>query len=93
MLEGFSIKVWNSKELPVDWFKRQKADEKATQEVECSVKAIINQVKVDGDTGLVELAMKFDKAELNFRALRVKPGEIRKPTIRLHLTKSLPLDS
>ena len=76
MREGFSIKVWNSKELPADWFKRQKADEKATQEVDCSVKVIINQVKAEGDAALVELATKFDKAELNFRALRVKPGEI-----------------
>ena len=93
MREGFTIKVWNSKELPVDWFKRQKADEKATQEVDCSVKAIINQVKAEGDAALVELALKFDKAELNFRALRVKPGKSRKPTIKLPLNKSLPLGS
>jgi histidinol dehydrogenase len=77
MREGFTVNVWNSKELPVDWFKRQKADEKTTQEVDCSVKAIINQVKAEGDVALVELALKFDKAELNFRALRVKPGEIK----------------
>src|SRR5665647_547660 len=77
MRQGLSIKVWNSKELPGDWFKRQKADEKETQEVDCSVKAIINQVKAEGDAALVELALKFDKAELNFRALRVKPGEIK----------------
>jgi histidinol dehydrogenase len=77
MLEGFKIKVWNSKEMPPDWFKRQKADEKATLEVEASVKAIVNQVRADGDVELVELAMKFDKAELNVRGLRVKPGEIK----------------
>jgi histidinol dehydrogenase len=77
MLEGLKIKVWNSKELPPDWFKRQKADEKATLEVEASVKAIVNQVRADGDVALVELAMKFDKAELNVRGLRVKPGEIK----------------
>ena len=35
-----------------DWFKRQKADEKAVQEVENSVKAIINQVKENGDDAL-----------------------------------------
>ena len=77
MLEGLKIKVWNSKELPADWFKRQKADEKAALEVENSVKAIVNQVKADGDTALVELAQKFDKAELNVRGLRVKPSEIK----------------
>jgi histidinol dehydrogenase len=77
MLEGLEIKVWNSKELPAGWFKRQKADEKAALEVEASVKAIVNQVRTDGDVALVELAMKFDKAELNVRGLRVKPGEIK----------------
>jgi histidinol dehydrogenase len=77
MREGLKIKVWDSKELPADWFKRQKADEKATLEVENSVKAIVNQVRADGDGALVELALKFDKAELNVRGLMVKPGEIK----------------
>ena len=43
-----------------------------------SVKAIINQVKMDGDRALVELAQKFDKAELELRGLRVKPRELKK---------------
>jgi histidinol dehydrogenase len=71
------VRVWKSDALPADWFKRQKADEKAAQEVECSVKAIINQVKANGDGALVEFAQKFDKAELNLRALKVKAGEIK----------------
>jgi histidinol dehydrogenase len=71
------VRVWKSDALPADWFKRQKADEKATQEVDCTVKAIINQVKADGDGALVEFALKFDKAELNLRALKVKSGEIK----------------
>ena len=71
------VRVWKSDALPADWFKRQKADEKATQEVDCSVKAIINQVKADGDGALVEFALKFDKAELTLRALKVKSGEIK----------------
>ncbi len=83
MRKGFTIKVWKSKELPADWFKRQKADEKAAQEVECSVKAIINQVKADGDAALVEFALKFDKAELNFRAPQSKDQEkSKKPTTK-----------
>ena len=77
MQKGFTIKVWESNTLPPDWFKRQKADEKDTLEVDCSVKAIINQVKMDGDRALVELAQKFDKAELELRGLRVKPREIK----------------
>jgi histidinol dehydrogenase len=71
------VRVWKSEALPADWFKRQKADEKVVQEVDCSVKAIINQVKANGDAALVEFALKFDKAELNLRALKVKAGEIK----------------
>ncbi len=83
MREGLNVKVWNSKELPADWFKRQKADEKAAVELENSVKAIINQVKTDGDEALVEFALKFDKAELTTRTLKVKPGEIKEAYTRI----------
>jgi histidinol dehydrogenase len=71
------VRVWKSDALPADWFKRQKADEKAAQEVENSVKAIVKQVKENGDGALAEFALKFDKAELNLRNLRVKAGEIK----------------
>ncbi len=67
MQKQTTVRVWKSEELPADWFKRQKADEKAVQEVENSVKAIITQVKENGDAALVEFALKFDKAELNPR--------------------------
>jgi histidinol dehydrogenase len=77
MQKGFIVKVWDSKELPADWFRRQQADPKATEELKTSVQAIINQVKADGDVALVEFALKFDKAELSSRALRVKPGEFK----------------
>ena len=77
MREGLRVKIWNSKELPIDWFKRQQADQKAMQELENNVKAIINQVKAEGDEALVEFAQKFDKAELNSRGLKVKPSEIK----------------
>ena len=77
MLEGFTLKVYNSKELPADWFRRQQVDQKATLELETSVKAIINEVKANGDRALVEYALKFDKAELDLRGLRVKPAEVK----------------
>jgi histidinol dehydrogenase len=77
MRKGFTIKVSNSKELSADWFMRQQADQKATLELENNVKEIINQVKTCGDEALVEYALKFDKAELSSRALRVKPAEIK----------------
>ena len=71
------VRVWKSEALPPDWFKRQKADEKAVQEVENSVKAIIKQVKENGNDALVEFALKFDKAELTLRTLKVKTEEIK----------------
>jgi histidinol dehydrogenase len=71
------VKVYKSDALPPDWFKRQKADEKETKEVENSVKAIIKQVKENGDAALVELALKFDKAELTTRNLKVRKEEIK----------------
>ena len=77
MREGFTLKVYNSKELPADWFRRQQVDQKATLELETNVKAIISQVKADGDRALVEYALKFDKAELDLRGLKVKPAEVK----------------
>jgi histidinol dehydrogenase len=71
------VKMLKAEQLPADWFKRQKADEKAVQEVENSVKAIIKQVKENGDGALVEFALKFDKAELTLRTLKVKKEEIK----------------
>jgi len=71
------VRVWKSEALPADWFKRQKADEKAVQEVENSLKAIVKQVKDNGNGALVEFALKFDKAELTLRTLKVKTEEIK----------------
>jgi histidinol dehydrogenase len=77
MRQGLGIKVWNSKELPVDWFKRQKADEKATADLEIAVKNIVNKVRKEGDAALVEFALKFDRVELTSRSLKVRPKEIK----------------
>ena len=71
------MKIWKSDALPPDWFKRQKADEKATLEVEGNVKEIIKQVRENGDKALVEYALKFDKAELTLRTLKVYREEIK----------------
>ncbi len=77
MQRQVKVRVWKADALPSDWFKRQKEDEKATQEVESSVKAIISQVEKDGDKALVELALKFDKAKLTPKTLRVNEEEIK----------------
>ncbi len=83
MQKGSTVKVWNSKQLPTDWFKRQQVDQVATQELEANVKAIINQVKTDGDKALLEFALKFDKAELNPRTLRVRGAEIKEAYMKI----------
>ena len=71
------VKIWDSKQLPADWFKRQQADQKATADLENTVKNIINQVKTEGDKALLEFALKFDKAKLTSETLRVSPEEIK----------------
>ncbi len=79
------MRVWKSEALPTDWFKRQKADEKSVQEVENRVKAIVEQVKDNGNNALVEFALKFDKAELTLRTLKVKSEEIKEAYNRASL--------
>ena len=76
MQKQSNVRVWKSEALPADWFKRQKAEEKAVEELENSVKAIIKLVKESGDAALVELGLKFDKAELNLRTLKIRKEEI-----------------
>jgi len=71
------VKVWKSSALPPDWFKRQTPDEKASEQNESDVKAIINKVIKNGDAALIELTEKFDKTRLNAKDLRVKPTEIK----------------
>lgn len=77
MHEGLITKVWDSKQLPADWYRRQQVDQKATLDLENVVKAIIAQVKTDGDKALIELAMKFDKAELTSKTIKVRPEEFK----------------
>ena len=77
MRQGLGIKVWNSKDLPVDWFKRQKVDEKASLDLEIAVKNIVNRVRRDGDAALVNFALEFDKVELTERLLKVTSQDIQ----------------
>jgi histidinol dehydrogenase len=71
------VKVWKSSALPPDWFKRQTPDEKASEQLESDVKAIINKVIKNGDAALIELTKKLDKTRLNAKDLRVKPTDIK----------------
>ncbi|MCW4023729.1 MAG: histidinol dehydrogenase [Candidatus Bathyarchaeota archaeon] len=76
MSNKVGIKLYNSKNLPSDWFKREKADPQASQAVEDSVKEIISQVKQKGDEALLEFALKFDKAKLTSTRLKVSEAEL-----------------
>ncbi len=77
MQKQSQVKVYKSEALPADWFKRQKADEKAVQELDANVRDIIKQVKENGNVALVEFAQKFDKADLSLRTLKAKSEEIK----------------
>jgi histidinol dehydrogenase len=85
MQKGCTLKVWRSNELPAFWFRRQQVDQKAMQELESSVKTIIDQVKAEGDKALVEFAQKFDNAELDLRGIKVKPAEIKEAYTKTNL--------
>jgi histidinol dehydrogenase len=71
------VKISRAEELSTDWFKRQKADPQEAQQLEDNVKAIIKQVKENGDNALIELAEKFDKAKLTHKTLVVRSEEIK----------------
>jgi len=71
------VKQYTTQTLPPDWFRRQQADQKATAELEENVRAIISQVKAEGDKALIEFALKFDKAELTFKTIKVRPEEFK----------------
>jgi histidinol dehydrogenase len=77
MQNGSTVRVWNSKQLPSDWFRRQRVDQKATADLEAVVKAIMAQVKTNGDAALLEFALRFDKAKLTPTTLKASPEEIK----------------
>jgi histidinol dehydrogenase len=71
------VKQWTTQTLPPDWFKPQKADPKAVESLEETVKTIISQVRKEGDKALLEFAERFDKAKLSPQTLRVSAEEIK----------------
>ncbi|HTY75635.1 MAG TPA: histidinol dehydrogenase, partial [Candidatus Nanoarchaeia archaeon] len=83
MQKGLDVKVWNSKQLPKDWFKRQQVDQKTTADLEANVKNIISQVRAEGDKALLYFALKFDKAKLTQSTLKVSPDEIKEAYSRV----------
>ncbi len=76
MPKQIRVRVWKSSSLPQDWFKRQPSDNEANEQIENRAKAIIDKVLKNGDSALVELTEKFDKARLDAKNLRVIEQEI-----------------
>jgi histidinol dehydrogenase len=76
MREQIRVRIWKASSLPPDWSKRQPPDNKANEQIENSVKAIIDKVVKNGDSALVELTEKFDKARIDAKSLRVTAEEI-----------------
>ena len=62
MPSKLKIRIWNAKKLPPNWFKRAQA---LDESVENDVKAVIAEVKKNGDDALVKFTLKFDKAKVN----------------------------
>ncbi|HEY9759393.1 MAG TPA: histidinol dehydrogenase [Oculatellaceae cyanobacterium] len=77
MQTSIEVKLYKAKDLPQNWAKRQQVDQKATADLEASVKNIINQVKADGDKALLEFALRFDKAKLTADTLKASAEEIQ----------------
>lgn len=71
------INVWQTKNLPPNWYKRQQVDKKATEQLETNVKGIISQVRENGDKALIEFAEKFDKAKLTPKTLKASAQEFK----------------
>ena len=70
------VKIWKASTLPSDWFRRKPPEQKAAEQIDNEVKAIIDKVAKSGDSALFELANRFDKAQIDSQNLRVSPKEI-----------------
>jgi len=71
------IKVWRTPSLPPNWAERGRIRERKTiQPLEKHVKAIIEEVRTQGDAALIKFTNKFDKTTLDAKNLRVTTKEI-----------------
>jgi histidinol dehydrogenase len=71
------LKVWKTSSLPPNWIKRVRIlDRKTAQSLEGHVKAIMGEVRTQGDAALIKFTKKFDKITLYSKDLRVTTEEI-----------------
>lgn len=71
------VKLYKAAQLPKDWAKRQQVDQKATADLETSVKIIVGKVRSEGDSALIDYAARFDKAVLTPQTLKASPEEFK----------------
>jgi len=78
MPSRLKVRTWNAKELPPDWFKRTQAlNEQTVDSIENDVKAIITEVRKNGDAAVAKFTAKFDKAKVNPENFQVTKEEIQ----------------
>ncbi len=78
MQNRLSLKVWDSSQLPANWYTRASAlDQTETLILETQVRAIVDGVRQRKDQALFEAALKFDGAKLDADNLKVTPQEIK----------------
>ena len=70
-------KIWNSSNLPANWFKRQVQNYQLDQKLEKKIKKILLEVAKNGDNALIELTNRFDKVLLSKKDLLVSPLDIK----------------
>ena len=77
MSKPLLIKVWRTPSLPPNWAERGRIlERKMAQPLEKHVKAIIEEVKTQGDAALIKFTNRFDKTTLDTKDLRVTTEEI-----------------
>lgn len=64
--------------MPLNWTERGRALEKEKIQLERHVKAIIEEVKTQGDAALIKFTKKFDRIPLEMKDIRVATEEIEK---------------
>jgi histidinol dehydrogenase len=77
MRRQIELKVWSASSLPPNWCKRGAPGQKDIAAFESTVKGIIDSVRKNGDSALVEFTEKFDKTKLNIKSLMVTSEEIK----------------
>jgi histidinol dehydrogenase len=79
MPDRIEIRIWKSTEVPRDWVgRKRKIDSEYKENLEKSVKEIIDAVKKRGNGAVFEYTQKFDGVTLTSKTLKVTPGEIKK---------------